>query len=637
MHQVASPTSAKVNGEEPPRVAAALTGVCVVAGILGWWFQGTRLALPLNVLAYTAGSVLPALAALQSLSVGRLNVDLLMLVAAAGAAFLGQWSEGVVLLFLFSLSGTLESYATYRTTRSIESLMKLRPREALQLQGDIETLVPIESLHLNDTVRVKPGERFPVDGQIIDGETWADESTLTGESEAVTKPIGSDVFAGTINGTGSVLVRMTRAVDDTTIERIVQLVHEAQATKTPTQKLVEAWQPPYVAAVLVASALTIFGSYYYHNPDWNDAFYHGMTLLVAASPCAVVASAPSVLLSAIARAARLGVLFKGGHQLELLGAVQTVAFDKTGTLTHGKPVVTDVWTVNPDQTDEVLRLAAAVEVRSEHPLAATIVAEAKHRGLQLPKVRDFESHTGHGVHALVEDRWVGVGREGLFDSHDVTIPPEVAEAAKNFRDNGQTAMLVIADGVAVGVIAVADQMRTEAPAAIAALHHLGIERIIILSGDHGRVAQAVSKRAGADEVFAELMPDEKVRELKRLMAGGHLLAMVGDGVNDAPALATANVGIAMGGAGTDVALEIADVVLMRDDLRALPRAVWLGRLARRRVQQNVAFSFAVIATLIGSTFFGLPLWLGVIGHEGSTLLVVLNGVRTLWAKPPKMQ
>jgi Cd2+/Zn2+-exporting ATPase len=397
--------------------------------------------------------------------------------------------------------------------------------------------------------------------------------------------------------------------------------------------MVEKWQPPYVGAVLIGSLLTLIGSYLLHDRQWGDAFYHAMTLLVAASPCAVVASSPAVLLSTIARAAKLGVLFKGGHSLELLGAVETIAFDKTGTLTLGKPVVTDVWVPAGTDENEILRLAAAVERRSEHPLAEAIVSEALDRGIELPPAREFESHTGHGVHALVEGHWVGVGREGLFDEHDMTIPAEVADAAEQFRRSGKTAMLVISDLVAVGVIAVADQPRSDAKPAIEALKNLGVKKIIVLTGDHRRAGKAIGALVGADEVFSELLPDEKVMQLNRLMRQGETVAMVGDGVNDSPALAAASVGIAMGGAGTDVALEVADVVLMRDDLRALPRAVWLSHVARRRIQQNVVFSFGMIGFLILSGYLGMPLWATVIGHEGSTLLVVLNGVRTFWERP----
>ncbi len=559
-----------------------------------------------------------------------------MIVAALGAAYLGDWAEGAVLLFLFSLSGTLETYAFYRTRRSIESLIRLRPQEALCVRNGEEARGAIASLLPGDVVRVRPGERIPVDGEVIEGETSVDESTLTGESRAVGKSVGSPVFAGTLNGPGSVLVRMTRAVADTTLERIIRMVREAQAEKAPTQRFVESWQQPYVVGVLAGSLLTFWAARLLHTEDWDDAFYHAMVLLVVASPCAVVVGTPAVVLSGVARAARRGVLFKGGYHLELLGRVEVMAFDKTGTITEGRPGVTAVWSPSAQQTEPFLRLTAAVEQRSEHHLAGAVLDEIRQCGLTVPPVQDFESHTGLGVHGRVEGRWVGVGREGLFALYDVAIPPEVLESARHFRRQGQTALLGVEDGSTGGVIALADRPRSDAAAALAALKQIGIRRNVILTGDHERVARAVARAVGADEVRAGLLPDQKVLELRGLMEGGRPLAMVGDGVNDAPALAASPVGIAMGGAGSDVALEVADVVLMRDDLMSLPFAVWLSRRACRRVRENMVLAFGVIGFLVLFSFLGLPLWLGVIGHEGSTLLVVLNGLRLLWEEPPTL-
>ena len=626
-----------------------MTAICAVLGSAGavLHFMDSPTAATWSIVAcvgaYLAGGILPLGNALSSLRQGQLNVDLLMIVAAIGAALIGDWLEGVVLLFLFSLSGTLEAFAMYRTTRSIESLIQLRPREALLVRDDggVEERVAVESLRIGDVVRVRPGERFAVDGQITDGETWADESTLTGESEPIRKGLGAKVFSGTINGQGSVLVRMTKAVADTTLERIVHMVQEAQAQKTPTQRFVESWQQPYVLGVLVAAVLVFLGARLIHTTSFYNAFYHSMVMLVAASPCAVVVSAPSVLLSAIARAGRHGVLFKGGVHLESLGKVDVIAMDKTGTVTLGKPGVTEIWTPEGVDQARLLQLAATLEQRSEHPLAAPVVAEVLRRGISLSEspLIEFHSHTGHGVHARVDGVWVGIGREGLFDTHDISIPPTLPPEAARIREQGQTALLIVAidDSLAepmCGVIGVADQLRPDAAATFAALKRLGIRKLVILTGDHERVAKAIGATLHADEVRAGLLPDQKVVELARLADEGGMVAMVGDGVNDAPALATAQVGIAMGGAGTDVALEVADVVLMRDNLNSLPMAVWISRLARKRVRQNMIFAFGMIAVLVILTFFDLPLWLGVLGHEGSTVIVVFNGLRLLWEKMP---
>jgi Cd2+/Zn2+-exporting ATPase len=351
-----------------------------------------------------------------------------------------------------------------------------------------------------------------------------------------------------------------------------------------------------------------------------------------------VVSAPAVLLSAIARAGLDGILFKGGIHLESLGRVETIAFDKTGTITRGKPGIAEVWIPPECDESQLLALAACVEHRSEHPLAQPVVAEIQKRGIAPinASILEFHSHVGQGVHARVDGVWVGVGREGLFESHDITIPSAVREQAHRMREQGLTALIVITDSRQAGVIGVADQIRPEARATIATLKTLGIQKVVILSGDHQRIAETVAASVNADEVRAGLLPDQKVGELRRLAEHGQFVAMVGDGVNDAPALAAAQVGIAMGGAGTDVALEVADVVLMQDSLSALPQAVRLSKLARKRVRQNVTFAFSMIGLLVISTFFDLPLWLGVLGHEGSTLIVVFNGVRILWDRAPQL-
>jgi len=641
----ASEKMTSFNASTPPVASAVATTACAVLGVTGailhlMTFSSAQLwSIAACVGAYVAGGYGPTLNAFVSLVNKKLNVDLLMVIAAIGAAIIGDWIEGVVLLFLFSLSGTLEAFAIFRTNQSIESLVQLRPREAwVVLGGNREDKrIPVESLQIDDVIRIRSGERFSVDGVVTEGETWVDEATLTGESELIHKQVGDQVFSGTINGAGSVLVRMTKAANDTTLERIVHMVQEAQAQKTPAQRLVESWQQPYVIGVLTAASLVFLGARLIHTSSWYDAFYHSMVLLVAASPCAVVVGAPAVLLSAIARAGRQGVLFKGGVHLESLGTVDTIAFDKTGTITLGKPSVTEIWTPAGIDQAKLLGLAATVEHKSEHPLGIPVIAEARSRQIAISEepIDDFHSHTGLGIHARIGGTWVGVGREGLFASHEICIPHAIIEQSQRIRERGETSLMVITDDPALfGVIAVADQLRPEATATMVTLKKLGIKTLVMLTGDHERVAKSIAQTLCIDEVRAGLLPDQKVIELTRLEDRSLNVAMVGDGVNDAPALAAAGVGIAMGGAGTDVALEVADVVLMRDGLRALPFAVWISRLARKRVRQNMIFAFAMIAILVISTFFSLPLWLGVLGHEGSTVLVVFNGLRILWMKTP---
>lgn len=630
----------------PPIPEAIQTGLCLLLGIAGFVVQRLPIdsafgwsLIPL-IGAYAFGGFQTSVAAISSLARRELNVDSLMIFAAIGAAILGEWVEGVVLLFLFSLSGTLEKFASYRTSKSIESLVKLRPSTATRVLEDTneDQVVAIDQLNLGDKVRVKPGERFPVDGTVLEGESWADESTLTGESVPVSKQKGSPVFSGTLNSRGTVVVEMTKLIADSTIERIVHMVHNAQSQKTPTQKLVESWQQPYVLSVLIGATVVFFGVRWLHTTDWSDAFYHAMVILVAASPCAVVLSSPAVMLSAIALAGRHGILVKGGVHLEQLGRLDVLAMDKTGTITSGHPSVTEVWAEPGCDVDRLLGLAALVEKQSEHPLAIPIIEELSKRKQSLPsfRVTDFHSHTGLGVHANIDGLWVGIGREKLFESHDLAFPQSIQTNVDRMRREGKTALPVItSDPSLYGVIAVADPLRRDAASSIKTLRELGVPEIVLLTGDHLEVASAIAKGLELDEVLAGLMPEDKVKHIHRLGAHGKCVAMIGDGVNDAPALASASVGIAMGGGGTDVALEVADVVLMRDNLSALPQAVWIGRIAHQRSIQNLTIAFGMISILVLLSFFELPMWLGVLGHEGSTLVVVFNGVRLLWAKVPQ--
>ncbi len=643
-----------------------LTAACAAFGLAGAavrvFHMGTpEVSRPLFILSYLTGGFGPARDLFRNLARGQLDINLLMIAAALGSAFIGHWGEGAVLLFLFSLSGALERYTMERAARSIESLVELRPDSALVLRDGVEVRVRVEEIRVEERVRSIPGERFAVDGVILEGETSADESTITGEAEPVDKAAGDRVFAGTVNLTGAPIVRVTKTPDETTLSRIVRAVQEARREKSTTERVVERWQKSYVLSVFAGSAVATAIPMLFLHHNFPDAFYHGMVLLVAASPCAVVIATPAAMLSAIAHAAHHGVLFKGSAHLERLGNVTALAIDKTGTITQGRSRVVDVRPENPAvAADELIRLGAAVEARSEHHTAKAVVAEAARRNLPLPHTTEFESHSGLGTHAHVEGLWVGVGREALFTTHEVPIPEGALGEAEGLRARGQSALLVIArsgggngpaprtagtvppapeDGVvASGAIGVADTIRPEARAAIQACRDMGIRHVAIITGDHARVAVPVGQEVGADEVRADLLPEEKVRAVRELLERWPNLAMVGDGVNDAPALATATVGIAMGGAGTDVALDTADVVLMRDDLRGIAFSIWLARRARRVVTQSLSIAFSVIGVLILSTVAGiLPLWLAVVCHEGSTLVVIANGVRLLGMRHPEFE
>ncbi len=583
-------------------------------------------ALMLYVASYLAGGTGSALVAWRALRQRRVDVNVLMLVAATGAAYLGSWTEGAVLLVLFSTSNALEFYVMGRTRGAIRALMTLRPAEALVRRGDGQVLVAAGTLEIGDIVIVRPGERLAADGIVVHGTSSVDQSTITGEAIPVDVAPGSRVFAGTINERGSIEVQVTRGPQDTTLARIIAMVEETQAVKAPAQRLIDRFGQVYALGVIVAAAITyvtLAGS----GAATGSALYRAITLLVVASPCAVVISTPATVLSAIANAARHGVLFKGGAHLERLGSVAAVVFDKTGTLTVGRPVVTDVIPVEGN-ANAVLAAAAALEQRSEHALADAVVAVCRVRGIA-PRVPDtFEAVTGRGVRGMVGGRTVRVGNEVFFAEEGVPVSDSAHASLAALREAGKTPILV-GDTRLRGIIALADAVRPRAGAAIQALRDLGIRRLVALSGDHAQAVRAVAAQLQLDEARGDLLPEHKVRAVEGLEQLGPV-AMVGDGVNDAPALAAASVGIAMGAAGTDAAMETADVVLMSDDLTRLAYAIGLSRRARRVIVQNLTFALTVVALLVTLVLgVGLRLALGVVGHEGSTVIVILNGLRLL--------
>ncbi|MEA2598910.1 MAG: Zn2+/Cd2+-exporting ATPase [Thermomicrobiales bacterium] len=586
----------------------------------------------LYVGAYLGGGTFAARAAIADLFHGRVNVDLLMVTAAIGAAIVDAWAEGAVLLGLFSTSNALEHHALGRTHRAVRALMELSPEVATVLRPELpggEAVVPVEELRLDDVVLVRPGERVAVDGVVISGATACDQSAITGESLPVEKGTGDTVFAGTINTTGAIQVRVTKLAQESTLARIIGFVEEAREQKSRTQRFTDAFEGKYAVGVIAASALVAVVPWLFFDVGFGSSFYRAMTLLVVASPCALVISTPASTLSGLANAARHGILFKGGGYLEDAGLVQIVAFDKTGTLTEGRPRLTDVVPLDGWDDAELLRRAASAERLSEHPLGQAIVAAAGERGLALEEPRDFRAVPGMGIVAQLDGGEVAIGNEALFAELRASTNSVAAEIVDRLRAEGKTTMLVGDRQGVHGVLAVADVVRPGAAEAVRALKRLGIARTVMLTGDNRRVADAIAAQVGIDEVEAELLPEEKLATIRRLMADGPV-AMVGDGVNDAPALATATLGVAMGAAGTDVALETADVVLMADDLTKLPYAIALSRRTRRTIVQNLTFSLSVIAVLVASALsIGIPLPLGVVGHEGSTIVVVLNGLRLL--------
>ena len=615
-----------------PRLVA-LTLAAIILSLLGERAGAPyEVVMALNILSYFAGGYYGARTAFASLRHGEIDVDLLMILAALGAAAIGEWQEGATLLFLFSLSNVLQEYAIGRSRSAIRSLFKLYPQVATVKRGAELAKLPIDDIRIGDTVLIAPGERIPVDGEVIAGNSAVDESPITGESIPVDKSPGAAVFAGTLNTLGSLDVRAQRKAADTTLSRIIKLVEEAQESKAPTERYLERFEQRYAMLILFSIALVIVLPPALGLVDFESNFYRAMVLMTVASPCALVISVPSAFISAIASAARGGVLIKGGASLEQLAKIKVVAFDKTGTLTIGKPAVTDLVAAAGIDEDDLLRSAAAVEARSEHPLAKAIVDHARKARLSVAEGEDFATVTGKFARAQLLGAVVRVGRVSLL-RQDAPLPAPLRQAQASLQAAGKTTVGVLQDNRWLGLIALADECRVDAPQIIASLRARGIAAVM-LTGDNQRVAEAIAAQTGIERVYADLLPQDKSDIVAQLREEYGAVAMLGDGINDAPALALADVGMAMGGAGTDVALETADAVLMGDQLPRLDEALALAARAKRVVWQNIAFSLTVIALLILGVFaVDLPLPVGVLGHEGSTVIVVLNGLISLLVLP----
>ncbi len=638
-----------VFGAKTELVFALLCGMFLLAG---WILSLTTerspgVVLTLYLASYFFGGYYTLIESIQKLRVRQLEIDFLMLVAAIGAAALGNWAEGALLLFLFSISHSLEHHAMGRARRAIEALSDLAPDTAVVRRNGSITEVHVDDLVVGDVVIVKPNERIAADGIVVKGESSVDQAPITGESLPVTKrcvdnldeaiknehklPSEHRVFAGTINQNGAIEVHVTRLATESTLARVVTMVNEAETQQSQTQRFAEKFERIFVPIVLASVVALLFAWVIVREP-FSASFYRAMAVLVAASPCALAISTPSAVLSGVARAARGGVLIKGGGPLEDLGSVAAIAFDKTGTLTEGRPRLTDIIATEHSTETQLLEIAIAVEGLSDHPLAAAIVRDGKEKlgnAHDIPPADQLQSITGRGVSAEIDGKQVYIGKRHLFSEVDGPILPDfIVSTIDRLESEGRTTMIVRLGESYLGVLGVMDTPRESAASTIRQLRQLGIERMIMISGDNQNVADAVAHAVGIDEAWGDLMPEDKVESIKRLRSEV-AVAMIGDGVNDAPAMAHATVGVAMGAAGSDVALETADVALMADNLSNLPFAIALSRMTKRIIKQNLWISLGMVAFLVPATIFGLRMGPAVALHEGSTLVVVLNALRLL--------
>ena len=567
----------------------------------------------------------------------RLNFDMntLMTVAILGAAAIGEWGEGATVVILFAISEALERYSMDKARQSIESLMDIAPKEALIRRGNEEMMVPVDDIQVGDIMIVKPGQKLAMDGIVIKGTSTLNQAAITGESVPVTKTVGDEVFAGTLNEEGLLEVKVTKRVEDTTLSKIIHLVEEAQAERAPSQAFVDRFAKYYTPAIIIFALLLAVIPPLFMGADWSEWIYRGLAVLVVGCPCALVISTPVAIVTAIGNAAKNGVLIKGGIYLEEAGSLKVIAFDKTGTLTKGVPSVTDVVTYNGNE-NELMTITAAIEKGSQHPLASAIIRKAEEDGLNFNdvSVEEFQSITGKGVKAKVNNAMYYVGSPGLFEKLLPNgIQSEIKEQITTLQTQGKTVMILGTEKEILALIAVADEIRESSKEVIRKLHQVGIEKTVMLTGDNQRTAEAIGKQVGVSDIKADLLPEDKLNFIKELRDKYRSVAMVGDGVNDAPALAASTVGVAMGGAGTDTALETADIVLMSDDLSKLPYTIKLSRKALAIIKQNIIFSLGIKALSLLLIVPGwLTLWLAVFADMGATLIVTLNSMRLLKVK-----
>lgn len=567
----------------------------------------------------------------------RLEFDMktLMTVAIIGAAIIGEWGEGAVVVILFAVSEALERYSMDKARASISSLMEIAPKEAVVRRNGNEQTVHVDDILIGDVMLVKPGQKIAMDGVVIKGYSAVNQAAITGESVPAEKTVDDEVFAGTLNEEGILEIKVTKRTDDTTIAKIIHLVEEAQAERAPSQAFVDKFAKYYTPVIMIVAALVAVLPPLFFEASWSEWIYQGLAVLVVGCPCALVVSTPVSIVTAIGNAARNGVLIKGGIFLEETGALKGIAFDKTGTLTKGTPAVTDFIVVGNIGEEELLSHVTALEYRSQHPLAAAVISKAEDEGISFKEidVADFTSLSGKGIKGAINGRVYHIGNPRLFEELDPNSLAAVKDQIQALQNDGKTVMAVGSDGKILAIIATADQMREGSREVIAALHQLGIKKTIMLTGDNIGTARAIAKQAGVTDFESELLPEDKLKFIKQMREEYGRVAMVGDGVNDAPALAASTVGIAMGGAGTDTALETADIALMGDDLSKLPFTIKLSRAALRIIKQNITFSLGIkIVALLLVIPGWLTLWIAIFADMGATLLVTLNGLRLLRIK-----
>ena len=562
------------------------------------------------------------------------SMESLMTIAIIGAAFIGEWAEGSIVVILFAISEALERFSMDKARQSIRSLMDIAPKEALIRRNNVEQLVSVDKIDIDDIMIIKPGQKIAMDGLVINGHSSVNQAAIRGESVPVEKQLDDEVFAGTLNEEGVLEVKVTKKVTDTTIAKIIHLVEEAQGERAPAQAFVDKFAKYYTPFIIIMALLIVVVPPLFFGGDWNKWLYQGLSILVVGCPCSLVISTPVSIVSAIGNAAKNGVLVKGGVYLEEIGHLRAIAFDKTGTLTKGKPVVTDFIATSSETDINYLSIISSLESLSQHPLASAILNEADKTNVDYKSIQieDFQSITGKGLTGIHQNIRYYIGSPKLF-SASVIEETAVKVQYRQFQEQGKTAMYFGTDEQILGVIAVADEVRDSSAAVISELHKLSIEHTIMLTGDNTKTAESIGKQLGVTEIKGDLMPQEKLDSIKALRTTYNKVAMVGDGINDAPALAASTVGIAMGGAGTDTALETADVALMGDDLQKLPFIVRLSRQTLKVIKQNITFSLGIKLLALLLVIPGwLTLWIAIVADMGATLLVTLNGLRLMKVK-----